>query len=394
MRKLSSWIQGFLEYTEKTGSPEIWRKWTGIYTVAAAMERKTYVITSKGTLFPNLYIIIVGPAGAGKTIAANSAYEMMTHLDEHHVAPTALSRASLIDALIEAERKVPTRKMDDVLRFNALAVFANELGTLIPAYENDFINVITDIYDGKRYEEKKRTSKLHHKMEAPLLNFLAATTPSYLNNLMPEGAWDQGFISRTKLIYSGEENYVDLFTHVENNSDLHKALVHDLLTIGALEGRFVFEADAIEAIRTWMLAREEPKPTHPKLQFYNKRRSSHLLKLCMIASAATRDDLKITLDVYAEAYDWLLEAEAAMPDIFKAMASGGSMKIVDDTWYWAYEYHLKKREPVPDNLVYKFIMERAPVSDVQRIVDMMLRAGILVEKLTPAGKGFEVRPRR
>lgn len=397
MRSLSSWTQAFEKYVEPMGSPPLFGRWTGIFTIAAAMERKTFVDTPKGRLFPNLYTILVGPAGAGKTVASSIAHEMMCHLEDHHIAPTSLTKAAMMDALEEAERHIiRPQETPAVIDFNSLTVISNELGVLIPAYENDFINVLTDIYDCKRYSERRRTTKREFDIRAPQFNILAATTPSYLNNLMPEGAWDQGFISRTMLIYSGRGESVDLFEEFALNKELYQSLVVDLKRIGnGLYGRFRFTEDAVKLFRYWMKEnKEEPLPDHPKLQHYNSRRQSHLLKLCMIASASTSDDLIVTDENFTEALDWMLEAEAAMPDIFRSMVSGGGARIIDDTWHFAYDRWRKKKEPIPETLIVAFIAERAPVNEVMRYLDIMQRNGLLrAVYVNGVGTCYEVRPR-
>lgn len=401
MRKCSSWTDAFNKYMEKSGSPELFRKWTGIFTVAAALERKVFVQTSKGVLHPNLYVILVGPPAAGKTIASAFASDIMRETlagsssDEHKIAPTNVSRASMIDALDDAKRRFVTPKMDAVIEFNSMAIFSNELGTLIPAYENDFIQVLTDLYDGKRFHERKRTRSTDLLIDNPQINLLAATTPSYLQDLLPEGAWDQGFISRTTLIYSGRSDPVDLFDDVENDSQLYRNLVQDLDIIGQMYGRMYFDNDAVEAFRAWIKSGEAPAPTHPKLSSYSSRRAAHLLKLCMISSAATRDDLKVGLENFVEALDWMVQAEHTMGDIFKAMVTGGATRIIDETWHHAYEWWLKKnKQPIPEMHIYEFVTQRAPAGDVVRIIDLMKKNGILTEQLTPGGTAFVPRARR
>jgi len=39
-RKLSSFVDGFMKYTDGKGSSALYRKWAAIFTVGAAMERK------------------------------------------------------------------------------------------------------------------------------------------------------------------------------------------------------------------------------------------------------------------------------------------------------------------------------------------------------------------
>lgn len=394
-RKLSSWVNGFIQYTANTGSPEIFRKWTALSLIAGALERKVWIRTSKGVLYPNMYVVIVGPAGVGKTVAAGEIPALIDVLEEHHLAPTSVMKAGLIDALRDAERRI-VRPSDSppVHTFNSLYIVANELGVLVPSYDNDFMNVLTDLYDCRFYSERRRTKELKFKIESPQLNMLAATTPAYLNTLMPEGAWDQGFISRVLLIYSGQSEAVDLFTEIPQDKVLYAALKADLKELGNLFGKISFSKEAVDAFRLWVQHKEEPRPDHPKLQFYCARRQAHLLKLCIIASVSTSNDLIVTLDNYAEALDWLLEAEASMPDIFKSMTMGGSTRVMDEVWHYAYKRWMVDKKPIPEALLVEFIAQRAPSNEVLRILENMTRAGIFITKMLPGvGAAYEPRPR-
>jgi hypothetical protein len=362
----------------------------------SALERKVAIVTNKGTLYPSLYVILVGPAGAGKTIASSAAYDFLTKLDSHHIAPSSVTKASMMDELNEAKRTI-IRPQDNpsVVNFNSLTIIANEFGVLVPAYDNEFINVLTDIYDCKRYSERRRTGDRKFSMAAPQMNILAATTPSYLNNLMPEGAWDQGFISRTMLVYSGHGEYVDLFDAIEPNVPLYEALLKDLTEIGDLFGNVKFSDEAVAAFRAWAASKFAPEPEHPKLIHYNSRRQQHLLKLCIAACVSTSNDLIVTVDHFAEALDWLTETEASMPDIFKAMSMGGSTRVIDEVWYYAYTEWMKKKKPIPEAILIEFISQRAPTHEVAKILEVMTKAGIFkLQHVAAIGVCYEPRPRK
>lgn len=388
-RKLGSWTDGFNEYMANKGSPRLFTKWAGIFAIAAALERKVWIRNNKGQLFPNLYVITVGPPGAGKTLSTSVVYDFLSKLDQHHIAPTSVTKASLIDALTGAERKLirPTEN-PAIISFNSLTVVSDELGVFLPAYESDFMNVLTNIYDCRIYSETRRTAKINIKMEAPQLNFTAATTPSYLTSILPEGAWDQGFLSRTILVYSGGEGPQDLFSGAVYDDKLEAALEHDLQQIGELYGKMVFEEDVKEIITAWHMEGGPPAPTHPKLQHYNTRRTAHLLKLCMIACASSTDNLVITLDHYAEALNWLMEVEAVMPDIFRAMRSGGDGKVMEECWHYLYEVFIKDKKPVLEHRVYAFLQERTPAHNVERILTVMEKSGLIEKKFGDVGMAY------
>jgi hypothetical protein len=227
VRKFSSFVNGFRLFMADKGSPALYAKWAGIFTVSALIERKAWITTVKGKLYPNQYIILVGPAGIGKSICTNAAFDLINESRSPqqilHMAPTSVTKASLIDSLNGAERFILKNGGAD--RFNSLIIIPNELGVFLPVWEGDFMNTMTDLWDNKRYAETRRTKNISIEIPNPQLNMLSATTPGYLNTLLPEGAWESGFMSRTLLAFSGETIYTDLFADLPDDADAWKNLL-------------------------------------------------------------------------------------------------------------------------------------------------------------------------
>lgn len=385
-----------MRYTDGKGSPDLWRKWAGIFAVAAACERKVGLRTAKGVLYPNMYGVLVGNAGVGKSLATNAVHDFLSELSgEHkglHLAPTSVTKASLIDALAAAERRIvqPTKE-PPVFSFNSLTVVPNELGVFLPAYDAEFMNALTDLWDCKHYSETRRTSKINLSIPNVQLNLFSATTPSYLNSFLPEGAWEQGFMSRVILIYAGQSEHTDLFAMFDHDERLYNELVHDLKRINQMVGELTVSEDVKEAINEWAKSGGQPAPTHPKLTHYCARRAAHLLKLCIVAAVASDEEYTVSLDHYVEALDWLAEVEHAMPDIFKAMKTGGDSRVIDEAWHFVYETHIReKKNPVLEHRVFHFLQERTPAHNVSRVMEVMVKSGLLREVIVAgAGKGFE-----
>lgn len=398
-RKLPSFIDGFLRYTEGRGSPTIYRKWTAIFLVGAALERKAWITTAKGVLYPNQFLFLIGPAGVGKSLCTALSYDLLVSIrtpeSPIHIAPTSVTKASLADALNKAERRiVKLHENPPITAFNSLQVIANELGVFLPAWDGDFMSTLTDLWDNGRYHETRRTSKIEINIPKAQLNILSATTPAYLNSLLPEGAWEFGFMSRVINIYSGETEYTDIFAELDHDGVGWKALVNDLADIYAIWGEFTITNEVKETINAWARGGFRPRPDHPKLTHYTTRRLAHLLKLCIIACAASSSGRAITLEHYAEALDWLVEAESHMPDIFKALKVGGDQRAMEECWHFAYQHFMKKKEPVPEYLLVMFLGERVPAHSVDRILDVMVRGQLLSKKFMNNGQqGYEPKVR-
>ena len=319
--------------------------------------------------------------------------ELKENEKQIHLAPTSVTKASLIDRLNEAERRIinPTAN-PPILAFNSLVIIPNEFGVFLPAWEAEFMNTLTDLWDCGRYAESRRTGNTRIEIPHTQLNLLSATTPAQLTNLLPEGAWEQGFMSRVFMVYSGESVHTDLFAELDFDGKLFKDLVHDLGEIHGLFGEFTVSEEAKEAINAWAKAGGNPSPDHPKLVSYRTRRSAHLLKLMLVASAASDGDKIISLDHFAEALDWLVELESFMPDIFKSMKSGGDARAIEECWHFCYGHYIKKKEPVPEHLLITFLQERVPAHSVDRILDVMER-GRLLTKQHGAGGGYAYIPK-
>jgi hypothetical protein len=389
-RRLNNFIDSFLAYTDGKGSPRIYRLWAGIFLIGAVCERKVWLTTSKGKLYPNQYILLVGGAGIGKSLCTNIVYDLLDELrtpeTPFHIAPTSVTKASLIDSLEESDRRI-IRPMESpaVVSFNSLTVVPNEFGVFLPSWEGDFMSTLTDLWDCKHYSETRRTHKININIPNAQLNMFSAATPNYLTSLLPEGAWEQGFMSRMLIVFSGEIIHTDLFSLLEPDTDGKADLVHDLRQMYKLYGEVTVTDEAKVAINEWSKQGGPPIPDHPKLVSYCARRAAHLLKLCIIASVASDGERIVTLDHFAEALDWLVQLETFMPDVFKSMKVGGDGRAIEECWHYAYQVWMKTKEPVPEFRIVQFLQEKVPVHNISRILDVMERAKLLEKKFTPSG---------
>lgn len=386
------WIDGFIAHTDNITSPPLFRKWAAISAIAGALERKVWVTSLGSKLYPNFYVVLVAPPGVGKTEVTWRVRDLWENLEEHHIAATSVTKASLIDELADANRRIITQNVTNpVEHFNSLLLCINELGVLLPAYENDFMNTLTDLWDCKHYSERRRTSKLEIDIDKPQLNLLAACTPSYLMHVLPEGAWDQGFLSRTMLIYSGDRQLRSLFAeHAFDQSELD-VLKEQLTQISNVYGEIKFTEDAAEMMDRFHLTDGAPKPEHPKLVSYTIRRTVHLLKLCIVSSMSRSDELLVTAEDFERGFNWLIEAEHMMPDIFKAMSQGGAGKIMEEAWYYIFTTYSKEQTPVQKHRLIKFLQERVPVHNIETTINMMEQSKMIEKMLTPGGSAYKPR---
>lgn len=347
-------------------------------TIAGALERKIWLRAFKRTLYPNLYILLIGGPGIGKTDALRNTVRFWDELPDLHVAPSSVSRASLIDSLALAERSIlrPTAAQP-LTKFHSLQVAATEFGTFLSAYDTEFLSTLNDLYDNVRYKESKRHMKTSIDIPNPNLSLIAGTTPAWLGGTLPETAWAEGFSSRLLMVYSGQRIKIDPFDEAQTDVALEADLITDLHTIHSMFGQLSFEEEVIEAFRIWYSNDCEPQPSHPKLEHYLPRRHIHFLKLCMVMSVQRASDYIIRLEDYQAAMDLLLQAEASMPDVFKSMTQNSDANIYDEVYNYVYSVYVKENSGVPEHRILQFIGTRVPTHTVPKILEHMVNSQIL-----------------
>lgn len=382
----TDWVSGFMGLTEGITAPEIYRQWCGIAAVAGALERRVWAITSKKQLFPNLYTLLVGPPGVGKTVSIDYVRDLwyaarIPPNTRFRIAPDSLTKAALVDSLAAADRKIVTPT--GLVEYHSLLVVSAELGVLVSAHDLEFLSVLNYIYDNQRhYIEKRRTLNKEINIIFPQLNILAGSQPGFLASLLPEEAWSMGTTARLIMIYASQAPTVDIFAKIDEevvyqDDPRFKALALALGHIGTLMGKMAWTPEAQAELQAWETAGRKPVPVHSKLQHYSSRRLLYVLKLSMISAVSRSGELLITLEDVERARTWLIQAETLMPDIFKEMVGRSDSQVIQELHFYIWRLWVKEKKPIHEARIYSFLKDRMPSEKIPRLIDVAMRANII-----------------
>lgn len=319
--------------------------------------------------------------------------DLWDELPDLRIAPSSVSRASLVDELNEATRTYLNPLTGEFSKFNSLQVCASEFGTFLTAYEGEFMSTLNTLWDCERYKEKKRGMKEPIILANPQLSLVAGTTPAWLSTSLPEAAWSEGFASRLLMVFSGENLILDPWAGDIENEVLRKALLHDLQAMHTLYGHFRISPEFAEVYKDWIFAGCPPTPEHRKLEHYIPRRKTHLVKIAMAFSAMRSSEMVLRLEDYQAATDLLIEAEATMPDVFKSMTVGSDVNVYDEAFNFVWQAFAKEGKAIAEHRIVKFIAMRTPTHNVIKVLEIMRSSRMLeIDSVTGPGGRPTYRP--
>ena len=345
--------------------------------MAGALERKVWVDTGQ-KLYPNLYTLLVGRAGLGKSRAINAGISVARQVEGYALGPDTMSKAGLVDVLIETVHRhvgpIPER---EVTIWNSVLAAPDEFGNLLPGWDPVMVSALTKFYDCSTYSEAFRVGDVRKAITDPQLNLLTGTTPPFLCSMVESVAWGQGLMSRVIMVYDDKQDMHDMLTKL-NGANLVEfdKLVHDLRLIhhDSLYGAIDWDDNYRVMMHEWRLGGMKPKPTNPRLADYCARREANILKLSMIICVDEGGPLALRGDHFKKALTWLLEAEANMSAIFTGSSVTAESRNMDDLIDW-----LARRGPTSHGRLLSHASGMFHPNTIDNVLNILHLAGRMVK---------------
>lgn len=391
------WINTFMEFTQHLPSPEIFRKWAAITAISGALDRRVWVNAGLGPLHPNLYTLLVGPPGAGKSQAVAPVKKLWLAAKHLHVAPDNVTKAALVDTIQKNGRFYMGEHIPlGMLEFHSVLCIIPEFGVFMSKHDLEFLSVLNHLYDSPdNYREERRSMEGRNPdITNPQLTILAGTQPDFLHSMLPEEAWGMGFTARLILVYAPKSPRLKLFNGVHTLDSVQSSFLTSRLNeMTEMFGEMLWEPAAKLSLMLWYENEMPPVPDYPRLSSYRERRLLHALKLITIASISRSDDLIIQLEDVERVKLWMGEVEAVMPDIFRAMMSKSDSDTLGELhqFLWRMWATVKpdQRVPVPEESVYEYLKDKLPSERIERVLDVAIKMGMISHS---AGGGWIPRP--
>jgi hypothetical protein len=332
-----SFLHDYLDYATGNEAPEMFHVWGAYVSLSAAISRRVWLPFEDTAIFPNIYVMFVGPAGNGKTWAMRKAKRVLAELPDVPISGSVETPPGLwrfmngnpkADPPITSPVAFVARWPDGQLReVHPMTIVANEFINFISIDDKGWINALNDIYDEDIY--RYRTKNMGEDiLVGPYIVLLGALTNEVASDLQKARIISTGLARRTLFQY-GERRWDDPHpkpSFGESQRTARERCVAHLKHIQKIGGAFVWTEEVDYWWDCWYRDYLVEVPNQPPaLQSWFASKSIQVLKLGML-TCLSEPEARLTLEVkhFECALAYLAELEH---DLFRIFGSAGRNEL-------------------------------------------------------------------
>jgi energy-coupling factor transporter ATP-binding protein EcfA2 len=289
-----------------TDIPDTFIIWSALSLVGAALKNNVYFQIGTYTLYPNMFIVLVGPPGVGKGASMNILEQMITDTKPNQVVNTLSDRITaerIIERISDGWSTAPQLKnMQLVLGKNDhnCLLFSSEIRVLLGA-SDWMLEFLEEAWSKTTYEYQTK-NKGNVAIDNMCCSLLAASVPDFLRNVNREAHMviTGGFSSRCLFIYAENPSkdlpFPEPLKKNLKSKALYDNLILDLQEIGTLRGEFVIDTGARLRFEAFLRLNRaaSSKDDSEAVANFRARIKAHILKLAMIFSVSRDNSLHIS----------------------------------------------------------------------------------------------------
>lgn len=289
----------YFTYVDKTEPPVIFHRWSLLSCLGAVLGRQYSLPFGDFRISPNMYVMLIGDPGTRKSTAIKLSKKVLSSAGYDKFAAERTSKEKFLLDLEGVEDDEGGTKDTNAVMRNLFGddyvagdprecfICADEFNEFVGSGNLEFLSLLGSLWDWddprQPFKQRLKTSRSVNIFQ-PTISILAGNTHAGFAEAFPPQAIGQGFLSRLILVFG--ESSGKKITFPERPSDAIKQELAS--TFEAIRNEVTGEAtltgqakQMLETIYRTFEGLEDARFKH-----YSTRRFTHLLKLCLLSSAA------------------------------------------------------------------------------------------------------------
>lgn len=244
-----NFIDRFLEWTSFAESPESYFRWAAISAIGAVLRDNVYHEWGvKSRLYPNLFILNVGPPAIGKQLPMRLAGDLIKSVGNTRVIEGSASMQAVIKALGTYETGGH--------KGASCILYSEELSSFYVKDQNTN-ELLTDLSDYHEVWERNLIS-WNSKLQKVCVSLLGASNEVLLKTVFDSSAIYGGLLSRTLINIEKKKRRKDLMLgKIVANPEHEEILKQHLKNVSKLSGPIIFDKDASAEFELWYASWDE-----------------------------------------------------------------------------------------------------------------------------------------
>jgi hypothetical protein len=389
-------ISAYFSYIGETEAPMTFHRWACITILGAWIGRDYCFRLGHFNIKPNIYCMLMGSAGSRKSTAIKIAARVLGKTGYSAIAADRTTKEKFLldlsgapDIVIDSKGKaVETVSLEDNIFGSAetdhipeMLIAADEFNTFVGNGNIEFLSMLGVLWDHEGTFKNKVKNSKSVEVENPFVSIIAGNTPTGFSLAFPAESIGQGIFSRIILVHGESTGKRITFPAIPTIQDT-KQITDILHAIKSITTREAVITSAAQKLLDAIYQSKTPI-SDVRFESYMNRRFSHLLKLCLVVSAAAMRSVVEECDVvYANTI--LTHTEHGMS---KALGEFGKSKN-SDVSHKLVQVLENSYEPV--SVKQLWMQLHNDLDDIGRMKDM-LTSLVIAEKVISTKAGFLIR---
>ena len=367
----TNFLADYRLFTSGDEAPENYHIWSGISALSSIVGRRCWTDWGRFRVYPNLYVVLLGPPGNGKTTAMSISKGIIREIGNIPFSAQAQTKESLVKEMADYERSF---KVGDVpFVHTPVSIFVTELSHFLGPASGHMIDFLTTIYGEDVYDNKTK-NKGNDLIIGPCVNLLACTTPAWITTYLRSDIISGGFTRRAIFINEDEGTVRTPFPDLTPvQAEARTRLITHGRLLAEVAGPFTWDTDAKAFFSDWYVKFQ--LPVDLSVRWYYRTKHIQLIKVAIAVALSESFDKVLRLHHIKLAMAITEKIETNLARVFQGMGRNElhtvSQKLLDIITLAG--------GALPEKQILVAMGREANMQELYHVIDYLLKTDAIVK---------------
>ena len=356
-----SFIRNYMKWTSGTEVPEKYLFWSGLSALASLVNGRVWIKMGRYSIFPNLYVILLGPPGNGKTTAKDYAEEIVREFEDIVLCAESETKEGLTRFIRD---KCPrTIELEGVtLVYTPISLFLAEFSNFLGRDPTGMLDFLTGVWDrgGRRFHIRTK-GQGEDLLERPNINLLGCTTQDWITTYLKSDIIGGGFTRRVVFVNEpANDETARVAWPVETGDQLvsRRSAIEYAKSLQSVKGEMRYGEGARDFFINWYNTRTIPKEFD--VRGYHKSKPALLLKVSTLVALSKHVETLVEVEDLQTALALLDSTESTLSRVFQGIGRNELNAVANRVIEYLFAAPLRDYRTAPDTSLKqaRFIPEK------------------------------------